>query len=54
MSNPSSKLKDGTFTVIRPRFLCEDMGHDSSSSVAGKHVPLHVEPINSKALSRNM
>jgi hypothetical protein len=34
MSNPGSKSRDGTFTVIRPRFLCEDsdMGHDSSSS----------------------
>ena len=39
MSDPSSKSRDGTFTVIRPRFLCEDsdMGHDSSSS--GKRVP---------------
>ncbi len=33
MSHPSSESKDGIFTVIRPRFLCEDMGHDSYSSV---------------------
>jgi len=33
MSNPTSKSKDDKFTVIKLKFLREDMGHDSSSLV---------------------
>jgi hypothetical protein len=44
MSNLSGKLKDGTFTVIIPRFLCEDMGHDSSSSVLVNTFPYMWNP----------
>ena len=46
MSNPNSKPKGGTFTVIRSRFLCEDMGHDSSSSASAGTRVLHQQNVN--------
>lgn len=44
MSNLSSKSKDGTLTVISPRFLCEDMGYDCSSSVLVNTFPCRWNP----------
>jgi hypothetical protein len=43
ISNPSNKSRDGTITVIKLRFLCEDMGHDSSSHQVNAF-PYRVEP----------